>query len=108
MTPIYHVNVNPIKSYGKDSVPLGYVCIPTLNNWKPHYTMFEVLHNIYGIFYWPNPDSPYGLDKAKEFLDNRQLYNEKAKFFTEKYAGAESIGLEKIYNESWDFSYYKC
>ena len=36
VTPIYHVNVNPVQKYGEEIDPLGHVCISTLNNWKPN------------------------------------------------------------------------
>ena len=103
-TPIYHVNVNPMKSNMKGAEPLGHVCISTLNWWKPEYNMNEVLTNIFGLFYMANPDSPYGLDRAKEFKENRPLYEEKVAFFTQKYAKPEKCNIEKQY-DSWDFSF---
>ena len=104
-TPIYHVNVNPQKPTFKGAEALGHVCISTLNWWKPEYKMREVLTNIFGLFYMANPDSPYGLDRANEFRNNRALYEEKAKYFTEKYASFKYCSIEKEYTESWDFSF---
>ena len=103
-TPIYHVNVNPIKSdIGGES--LGHVCISTLNWWRPDYRIREVLTNIFGLFYMANPDSPYGLDRASEFRNNRELHEKKIRFFTKKYANPMSNNSTKFYNESWDFTY---
>ena len=104
-TPIYHVNVNPQKPTFPGAEGLGHVCISTLNWWKPQYKMKEVLTNIFGLFYMANPDSPYGLDRANEFKNNRALYEEKAKYFTEKYASFKHCSIEKEYTESWDFTF---
>ena len=103
ITPIYHVNVNPIAPKTKDSEPLGHVCISTLNWWKPEYKMREVLLNIYSLFYMANPDSAYGVDRAKEYNDERATYEEKVKYFTKKYA---SIKNPTKYDrtENWDFN----
>ena len=104
-TPIYHVNVNPMKSNMKGAEPLGHVCISTLNWWKPEYNMNEVLTNIFGLFYMANPDSPYGLERARELRENRHLYEEKIAFFTKKYANPGYCNIDKEYTDSWDFSY---
>ena len=104
ITPIYHININPRIPTSSESEPLGHVCISTLNWWKPIYNMREVLTNIFALFYLGNPESPYGLDRADEFKYNRALYEEKAKYFTQKYADP-SIG-SKEWNNDWDFSYF--
>ena len=104
-TPIYHVNINPRKSNitGPGAEGLGHVCISTLNWWKPEYTMREVLTNIFALFYMGNPDSPYGTERADELRNNKPLYEEKIKYFTNKYALPSKAGIE--YNNDWDFSY---
>jgi hypothetical protein len=33
-----------------------------------------------------NPESPYGHDRAEEYLENKSLYEAKSKYFTKKYA----------------------
>ena len=104
-TPIYHLNINPIKSNIPGAEPLGHVSISTLYWWKPYYTMKEIIGSIYGLLYMPNPESPYGIDRADEFRKNRQLYEDKIKFFTRKYANPKYCNIDKEYNESWDFSY---
>ena len=103
-TPIYHVNINPIKSNEKDSQSLGHVCINTLNWWKPEYTMREVLNNIYALFYKGNPDSPYGIDRAIEYSQNKELFDKKVKYFTEKYASPFNRKEDDV-TKSWDFTY---
>ena len=101
LTPIYHVNVNRIKSQN-GSESLGDVSASFINWWKPETTVKEIITKLYAIFYWPNPDSPYGLDIAEEFRENRQLYEQKVKYFALKYAHPMKLKLE--YQE-WDFSY---
>ena len=103
-TPIYHLNVNPIKSDMKGAEPLGHVCISTLNWWKPETTIKQVLTDIFALFYTANhTDCPYGILKANEFTNNKDLHEEKIKYFTKKYANPKDAVKE--YTESWDFSY---
>ena len=104
MTPIYHVNVNPKWPTFEGAESLGHVCISTLNWWKPEYTMREVLTNIFALFYLGNPDSPYGLDRADEFRNNRAVYEEKIKKFTRKYANPMKGYKPYPEGQSWDFS----
>jgi ubiquitin-conjugating enzyme E2 D/E len=70
-TPIYHINVNPRKAKSINEEPLGHVCISTLNWWKPTNKIREVLSDIFALFYMANPKSPYGLNRADEFMNNR-------------------------------------
>ena len=104
ITPIYHMNVNPRvpRTTGQGVESLGHVCISTLNWWKPEYKIREVLTNIFALFYMANPESPYGLDRAEEFLENRAVYEEKAKHFTKKYANPMSNKVIEP-NKDWDF-----
>ena len=105
ITPIYHLNVNPKAPRSPGDLPLGHISLSTLSWWKPEYKMREVFINIYGLFYKPNPDSPYGLDRAEEFLENRAVYEEKVKFFTKKYAHPMNNNSKKYSRtEDWDFS----
>jgi len=103
ITPIYHVNINPRFPFYKDGERLGHISIYILNWWKPENNMIKAITHIYSLLYLPNPDSPYGLDRADEFRENRQFYENKIKYFTKKYAN-EKIGY-KEYNSDWDFSY---
>ena len=104
-TPIYHVNVNPMKSNMQGAEPLGHVCISTLNWWKPEYKMRELLTNIFALFYMGNPDSPYGLERAEELRNNRAIYEEKIKYFTKKYASMMSSGNKFDRDHDWNFNY---
>ena len=102
VTPIYHVNVNPVQKYGDEIDPLGHVCISTLTNWNSKLTMKQVFIDIFALFYLGNPESPFSMDMKNEMENNRALYDEKVRYFTKKYA---AIG--KPYKEytSWDFTY---
>ena len=104
-TPIYHVNINPRKAMQgiPNAEQLGHVCISTLNWWKPIYNMREVLTNIFALFYMGNPDSPYGIDRADELRNNKQLYEDKIRYFTKKYADTTVAG--RTYDTDWDFTY---
>ena len=103
ITPIYHLNINPYKSNNPMEEPLGHVSISTLNWWKPEYKMNEVFINIFGLLYTPNPESPYGLDRANEYKTNRQLYEDNIKYFTRKYANPLHANIWDKYEVSWDF-----
>ena len=103
ITPIYHINVNPRVPRNKGGESLGHVCISTLNWWKPTSNMKEVLNDIFALFYLSNPKSPYGLDRADEFTNHRNKFDEKVRYFTRKYASFNAE--EKNYKNDWDFSY---
>ena len=101
LNPIYHLNVN----HKKQSLePLGRVCTSIFNYWNGKMSIREVLTKLYTIFYLNNPDSPYGIDRAEELRNNRQLFDKKIEYFTKKYANP--ISASQIYNGSdWDFTY---
>ena len=75
----------------------------TLNWWKPTYTMRETFVNIFALFYMANPYSPYGMNRADEFRDNKELYEKKIKYFKKKYANPSNPYNE--YDSDWDFSF---
>ena len=106
-TPIYHVNVNPIKSNKPWAEPLGQVGISTLKYWKPDFTIKEVLTETFGLFYVTILDNLYVLEGFHEQRDNKTLHEEKIKYFTKKYANPATTDIDKEYFESWDFTYNK-
>ena len=103
-TPIYHLNVNPRAPRSSEDIPLGNISLSSLSWWKPEYKMREVFVNIYALFYKANPDSPYGLERADEYKNNRMVYEGKVKFFTKKYANPMKAGKQYSRTEDWDFS----
>ena len=99
VTPIYHVNVNHIN---QPKCPLGHICISTLNIWNREYRVREILTNIFALFYMGNPDSPYGRERQAEMKNSPQLFEEKIRYFTNKYANP-NIGYKEY--KTWDFTY---
>jgi len=111
LTPIYHMNVNPCVPKKEGDESLGHVCISTLNWWNPQYTIKEVLLNIYSLFYMHNVESPYGIERAKEYNEDQStLYFEKARLFTNKYAlppkenNKDDNNTKYDREKDWDFN----
>ena len=104
VTPIYHVNVNPCIPKFQNSVPLGHICISDLNWWNPNQSIRQLLTDIFALFYLGNPDSPYGLERADELRNNKNLYDKKVRFFTEKYADPGKDESNE-WDRDWDFTF---
>ena len=105
LTPIYHLNV---KFFANGNQPLGHICVNTLNDWRPDYKINKVLPELFTLFSQNNPDSPYDFTddrRRNEYIYNRALFEEKARFFTKKYA--DPMINRKEYINDWDFTYYK-
>ena len=103
VTPIYHLNVNPNKSENNKDGKLGYVNLDIIKKRNPEIKIRQIFIQLYSLFYFPNTELSYGMDIAMEYKFKRALYEEKAKYFTKKYANP--INTTKIYDKSWDFSY---
>ena len=103
-TPIYHLNINPRKFDRQGADKLGHVSLNTINQWVPERKIREVIIDIFSLLYAPNPDSPYGLDRADEMRYNKAVYEEKIKYFTKKYADPSSPN-NREYDNDWDFSF---
>ena len=67
--------------------------------------MRELLTYIYALFYNGDPDNPYDLDRADEFINNRAIYEEKIKYFTKKYANPMLTRINLNRDQDWNFSY---
>ena len=107
ITPIYHLNINPCAPKEEGDESLGHVCISTLDWWKPEYTIKETLFNTYSLFYITNVDCAYGIKRAKEYKDNKEIYEEKVKYFTKKYAKpTNSKNSKQTFDrdKDWDFN----
>ncbi len=100
LTPIYHLNVNPYKT--NEGNELGHLNIKI--SWKPEITARQLLTQLAFIIYNPNPDNAYELDRVIEYKFKRALYEEKAKYFTKKYANPLNGSIRRA--QRWDFSYY--
>ncbi len=102
-TPIYHLNV---KFFANGKQPLGHICLSTLNNWKKEYRMNKVFPEIFFLFKNNNPDSPYDYtdnSRRNEFVNDYNLFEKKAKYFTKKYANP--LGTKKEFTTDWVFTY---
>ena len=105
VTPIYHLNILNLIIPGTRE-RLGHVSINTLNWWGPETLMRKVFLDIFVLMIIPNPDSPFGLDRASELRNNRALYEEKVSYFTKKYASPIN-GYKPEWDRNWDFTYKK-
>ena len=102
-TPIYHLNV---KFFIEGNQPLGHICVNTLNDWQKDCRINRVLPELFALLHQNNPDSPYDYQnnaRRNEFINNRKLFEEKARYFTIKYANPNAKEVD--YTTSWDFSY---
>ena len=104
ITPIYHLNVFPKKT---PTSPPGEICLAIFSRWNPSYKIEDILVSIYALFYMVNPDSPFSLNRENEYRNNRTLYEEKIRYFTNKYANVRDfIHCTNVeINGDWDFSY---
>ena len=101
-TPIFHLNVNPVKTKDQE---LGHCCVSVINFWNPDTSIEDLLVAIFALFYKANAESAYrgyGDETINEFDNNRDAYNEKVAYFTRKYAN----GIYKPPKDltRWDFT----
>ena len=99
-TPIYHMNINPVQG----EKPLGYCCISTVNFWTPDTSIEDLLNSIFGLFYVANEDGAYGLDYKDEFRNRNDLYNKKAKYFTQKFSIENMVSSREQNLTRWTFN----
>ena len=104
LTPIYHLNVNPYKSEKNGDEKLGYINLAIIKKWKPKTKLRQIINQLFSLFYFPNPDLAYEMDIAMEYKFKRALYEEKAKYFTKKYADINN-DINFINDKSWNFLY---
>ena len=103
LTPIYHLNIK-YSTFGSE--PLGNVGLISLINWKPGDSIMKILPEVFVLLYKNNPYDAYddiNQTRKKEFINNPELFDRKAKYFTKKYA----IPFSKLknYPDGWDFTY---
>ena len=98
-TPIYHVNV---RSFREETRLVGEPDLEILIFWKPEYLVKDIIISVYSLFYMNKVNSSFSANVAEELRFNKTLYEEKARYFTRKFADPD-LGYKTYSN--WDFNY---
>ena len=102
LTPIFHLNVNPVKTKDQE---LGHCCISVINYWNPDTSIEDLLVSIFALFYQANSESAYhgfGDEIINEFNNDKKSYDKKVEYFTRKYADGKYRPPSDI--KRWDFT----
>ena len=75
ITKMYHCNVSDD----------GDVDIPSLKKWNKNITMNEVLSDIFSLFYEQNPQNNYNKELSREYINSRNIFEEKVKKMVSHY-----------------------
>ena len=102
VTPIYHVNVNSVgrnalnQDIGETSLNITH-----FYHWNRERKVRDILISLYSLFYMNKVDCNFSFEMSEELRNNKALYEEKVRYFTEKYANDR--GFRNLQN--WDFTY---
>ncbi|XP_068653332.1 uncharacterized protein [Aristolochia californica] len=80
-TPIYHPNID-----NGGRICLDILNLPPKGAWQPSLNISTVLTSIGLLLIEPNPDDGLMCEASKEYKYNRQLFDQKARSCTQKYA----------------------
>eukprot|EP01130_Rhizamoeba_saxonica_P015707 TRINITY_DN7099_c0_g1_i1.p1 TRINITY_DN7099_c0_g1~~TRINITY_DN7099_c0_g1_i1.p1 ORF type:complete len:218 (-),score=44.65 TRINITY_DN7099_c0_g1_i1:111-713(-) len=82
-TKIYHPNIDEE----------GRICMDTLKpkGWLPQMNIRSILLQLQVLMQEPNPDDPLVVDISNEYQYNLELFKDKARTQTEKYAKSEKV-----------------
>lgn len=86
-TPIYHPNID-----NGGRICLDILNLPPKGAWQPSLNISTVLTSIGLLLSEPNPDDGLMCEASKEYKYNRQVFDQKARSMTEKYAKAGTSG----------------
>ena len=70
--------------------------------WRPEYKVKDIIISVYSLFLMNKDFSSFSMDMSEEYINNKNLYIEKCRYFTQKYANLY-IGYKEY--DNWDFSY---
>ncbi|KAL4589650.1 hypothetical protein LXL04_002558 [Taraxacum kok-saghyz] len=95
-TPIYHPNID---TGGR--ICLDILNLPPKGAWQPSLNISTVLTSIGLLLSEPNPDDGLMCEASKEYKYNKQVFDQKARSMTEKYAKSDASGsnMSQIDNE---------
>ena len=74
---VYHLHVSPYN---------GLISIGILNGLKPRTPFVDVISQIFALFYCQNPYDAYNSEQAREFIENREEFDKKAREWTKAFA----------------------
>ncbi|KAF8036464.1 hypothetical protein BT93_C2246 [Corymbia citriodora subsp. variegata] len=86
-TPIYHPNID-----NGGRICLDILNLPPKGAWQPSLNISTVLTSIGLLLSEPNPDDGLMREASREYKYNRQTFDEKARYMTQKYAKAGPSG----------------
>ncbi|XP_065060689.1 ubiquitin-conjugating enzyme E2 T-like isoform X2 [Rhopilema esculentum] len=89
-TPIYHPNID---TAGR--ICLDILKMPPKGAWRPAHNISTLLKSIQVLIADPNPDDPLMIEISSELKCNRQLFDQKAKQWTQKYATENDLKASK-------------
>nr|XP_043626429.1 uncharacterized protein LOC122597906 [Erigeron canadensis] len=84
-TPIYHPNID---TGGR--ICLDILNLPPKGAWQPSLNISTVLTSIGLLLSEPNPDDGLMCEASKEYKYNKQVFDQKARSMTEKYAKSDA------------------
>eukprot|EP00357_Protocruzia_adherens_P024786 CAMPEP_0114979008 /NCGR_PEP_ID=MMETSP0216-20121206/4126_1 /TAXON_ID=223996 /ORGANISM="Protocruzia adherens, Strain Boccale" /LENGTH=192 /DNA_ID=CAMNT_0002340273 /DNA_START=42 /DNA_END=620 /DNA_ORIENTATION=- len=87
-TKIWHPNI---------SSQTGAICLDILaNEWSPALTVRTALLSLQALLCNPEPSDPQDAEVANQYLNNQELFQKTAKFWTQTYANPKNDNAAKI------------
>ncbi|KAF8931003.1 Ubiquitin-conjugating enzyme E2 T [Dissophora ornata] len=81
LTRVYHPNIDD-----QGRICLNILKCPPKGTWGPAISITTMLMSLRILLANPNPDDPLLVEVANEFNENRELFNQKAREFTKRFA----------------------